>query len=62
MVFITLLIVFSVLPAHNVAQFFQVGWCEIPVVPVTALDVLFDAVQIQCIQVQKFLLKQTKLQ
>lgn len=36
----------SVLPAHDVAQFLQVGRSEVPIVPVTALDVLFNAMQI----------------
>lgn len=49
-----------VLPAHDVAQFFQVGRSKVPVVSIAALDVLFNAVQIQCVQVQKFLLKYIK--
>lgn len=32
------------LRAHDVAQLLQVGWGEIPVVPVTALNVLVNAV------------------
>lgn len=48
------------IPAHDVAQFLQVGRGEVPVVPVTALDILIYTVQIQGVQVQKFLLKQKK--
>lgn len=36
----------AVLPAHDVAQLRQVGWSEIPVIPVTPLDIFLNAVQI----------------
>lgn len=39
----------SVSPAHDVAQLLQVGGGEVAVAPVTALDVLIDAVQVQCV-------------
>lgn len=39
------------IPAHDVAQFLQVSRCEVPVVPVTALDILIYTVQIQGVQV-----------
>lgn len=35
-----------VLPAHDVPQLLQISWGEIAIVSVTALDVLFNAVQI----------------
>lgn len=40
------LLIYSNVPAHDVAQFFQIGSSEVAVVSVAALDVLFDAVQI----------------
>lgn len=39
------------IPAHDVAQFLQIGRSEVPVVPVTALDILINTMQIQSVQV-----------
>lgn len=39
------------IPAHDVAQFLQIGRGEVPVVPVAALDILIYTVQIQGVQV-----------
>ena len=44
-------------PAHDVPQLLQVGGCEVPVVAVTPLYVLLDAVQVHRVQVQELWLR-----
>lgn len=36
----------AVLPAHNIAEFFQIISSKVPVIPVTPLDILINSVQI----------------
>ena len=48
-----------ILPAHDVAQFLQVGRGKVPVVSVTPLDILLNAVQVHRVHVQKLLLQQS---
>lgn len=45
------------LPAHDVAQLVQVLGCEVPVRSVTTSDVFVNAVQIDQVHVQCFLLQ-----
>ena len=45
------------LPAHDVAQFVQVLGCEVPVRSVATSDVFVNAVQIDQVHVQCFLLQ-----
>lgn len=40
-------------PAHDVTQLLQVGGSEVPVVAVTPLHILLDAVQVHRVQVQQ---------
>lgn len=44
-------------PAHDVAQLLQVGGREVPLVAVTPLHVLLDAVQVHRVQVQELRLQ-----
>lgn len=46
------------LPAHDVPQLFQVVRGEVPISPVTASDVFVDAMQVNQVHVQCFLLQQ----
>lgn len=48
------------LPAHDVPQLFQVVRGEVPIRPVTASDVFVNAMQVDQVHVQCFLLEQNK--